>query len=135
MQDDQAFTGSVSYTIDEARRLIVLRVRATPTIDEAETLLVSAFSDRRRRPGDACLIDRTGADQPSLEYIQAVASVISRHIELLRPSCAAIVVSGPAAVGVFSMLPMYVGTATVPFEVFTSVAEAEAWIERTRKAT
>jgi len=119
---------AVTYAIDTDRRIVYLRVRSTPTLEDAERVLVAAFSDERYVPGFACLVDRTATEPPTTQYVRGLTTIFRRHRDLLTPSRVAVVVASQATYGMFRMLQSLGVDTPAEMEIFRDHEEAEAWI-------
>ena len=132
MADAQHGNGNatVTYTIDTARRIVYLRVHSTPTLEDAESVLLAAFTDDRYQPGFGCLVDRTMPEPPTTQYVRGLTAIFRRHRDVFTPSRVAVVVSSPATYGMFRMLQSLGGGIDMPaqLEIFRDHGEAEAWL-------
>ncbi len=123
---------SLSYTIDEAARLVWLRYEGEVTAEEFAATMRAVFADRRYGPGFSLLSDRLSAEVSSAEYARTAAEFLAQHANSFGGSRWATVVNSPVAFGIARMMDTLSDGLPVTFRVFTDLDAALAWLAEGR---
>jgi hypothetical protein len=121
---------SLTYSIDEAGRLVTLRYADDPTYEEFVSVMHQVFADPRYQPGFSILGDRRAAEVATADYMRQANSFVRLHGADVAGSRWAAVVSSVAAYGMARMGQAMSHKMPVETGVFTDVDEALVWLRR-----
>lgn len=124
---------SLAFWIDVPARIVRLEYRGHVEVDDFTVTLESVFRDPRYRPGFGFLVDRRGADPPTVEYTERVLAFALLHDRELKGARWALVVSDPLAVEMGHFGERLAASAALPqaAQVFGDPESAEAWLRVT----
>ena len=121
----------VTYTIDVARRLVLLRTEGRQDLDEWFARLDEAASHPEFGPGFSFLCDRTGTvDVPDAEMARAWATRYATRINQAGGGRLAVIVDQPVVYGMVRMAAIFAEIKGANVAVFYSAAEALEWLGR-----
>ena len=122
---------AITFTIDVARRLVLLRAESFSDQDEWFARFDEAVADPRFEPGFDFLYDRTtGPEIPDTELVRSWVLRHARRINGIGGGRLAVIVSEPAIYGMLRMASVFAESEGVRVGGFWSEAEALAWLSR-----
>ena len=120
----------ISYSIDEAARIVRVVHSGDSPIEEYEAVLTAIFCSPLFQPGFAFLIDRRRFESPPAAFVRRLIEFLNQNRRSLAGARWAVVVESPAGYGMGRMGQMLAeGTGdAVTVCVFRDVGEAESWL-------
>jgi hypothetical protein len=120
----------LTYTIDTDAGIVRLDYQASPDWPEMQSLLEALLKDPAHRPGMGILADRSHVDTPqTVGYIRQIMAYVRKHQAEFGNARWGLVVRGAGPEGM-GRLAQVLGDdlPTMDLEIFSDVAEADAWL-------
>ena len=121
--------------MDASRRLVVLDVSGTLTLNEILDAIHRSVTDPAYQPGFGVLSDHTAVEEPlTPSQAREMAARLEELSASLGGSRWAVVTAQPASYGMIRMVSALVEPAGIDVRVFSSHEEAEAWLASRRES-
>jgi hypothetical protein len=122
------------FTICPERRFVRLVYRGVATYAEWASVMDSIIAHPDFQPGFAFLIDRRAVPPPTAAFVDRAVDYIARHANQLGGDFqSATVVADKVSYGMARMVQGLSGSEHM--RIFTTVADAEKWLEGTTSET
>lgn len=122
--------------MDASRRLVLLDISGTLTLDEILDAIRRSVADPAYQPGFGVLSDHTAVEEPlTPSQAREMAARLEEVAGSVGGSRWAVVTAMPASYGMIRMVSALVEPAGIDVRVFTSHEEAGAWLASSRDSS